>query len=378
MRWRHNRPRSRAIAAPEFRWTSCRPSSFRIVQRRSHDATRQTFFCATALEPTSVATSGSQSGVVARERWTFSRSEWLAIKVSAAAAGGAAADRRDPRHDRRNHPSHRTCHRQAQWRCTCWLRRELTAGGSVARPARRLRRFESWFSAHRASDPDGRAVFGPAPEWPRITSKDGPIARQAPRESLREHYGARSSRSEYASIRRRRSARRDAPVRRRHRLPTSTRLCSADCPDRRVNRLDCEYLAAIITRADWRTFAASVFARMQRQHRTSTRTSSSAVRDPVAPTPRSADERCCAIASQRSAIALMPSVGLLEKLDADARRARRRPALGPGADGGGVSSGPEWEKVERPLLDQLASLGWETLIWGEQQPNDRLRSFVGA
>ena len=35
-----------------------------------------------------------------------------------------------------------------------------------------------------------------------------------------------------------------------------------------------------------------------------------------------------------------------------------------------MSSGPEWEKVERPLLDQLASLGWETLIWGEQQPSD--------
>ena len=35
-----------------------------------------------------------------------------------------------------------------------------------------------------------------------------------------------------------------------------------------------------------------------------------------------------------------------------------------------MSSGPEWEKVERPLLDQLASLGWETLIWGEQHPGD--------
>lgn len=35
-----------------------------------------------------------------------------------------------------------------------------------------------------------------------------------------------------------------------------------------------------------------------------------------------------------------------------------------------MSGGPEWEKVERPLLDQLASLGWDTLIWGEQQPND--------
>lgn len=35
-----------------------------------------------------------------------------------------------------------------------------------------------------------------------------------------------------------------------------------------------------------------------------------------------------------------------------------------------MSVGPEWEKVERPLLDQLASLGWETLIWSEQQPSD--------
>lgn len=35
-----------------------------------------------------------------------------------------------------------------------------------------------------------------------------------------------------------------------------------------------------------------------------------------------------------------------------------------------MSSGPEWERVERPLLDQLASLGWDTLIWGEQQPSN--------
>jgi type I restriction enzyme R subunit len=35
-----------------------------------------------------------------------------------------------------------------------------------------------------------------------------------------------------------------------------------------------------------------------------------------------------------------------------------------------VSSGPEWERVELPLLDQLASLGWEPLIWGEQQFDD--------
>lgn len=35
-----------------------------------------------------------------------------------------------------------------------------------------------------------------------------------------------------------------------------------------------------------------------------------------------------------------------------------------------MSGGPEWEKVERPLLDQLASFGWEVLIWGEQQSDD--------
>lgn len=35
-----------------------------------------------------------------------------------------------------------------------------------------------------------------------------------------------------------------------------------------------------------------------------------------------------------------------------------------------MSSGPEWEKVERPLLDQLASLEWETLVWHEQQVSD--------
>ena len=32
-----------------------------------------------------------------------------------------------------------------------------------------------------------------------------------------------------------------------------------------------------------------------------------------------------------------------------------------------MSSGPEWEQVERPLLDHLSSLGWETLIWSERQ-----------
>jgi type I restriction enzyme R subunit len=35
-----------------------------------------------------------------------------------------------------------------------------------------------------------------------------------------------------------------------------------------------------------------------------------------------------------------------------------------------LSSGPEWELVERPLLALLASLGWETLVWGDQQPGD--------
>ena len=34
------------------------------------------------------------------------------LEGQGAAAGGAAADRRDPRHDRRNHPSHRSHHRQ--------------------------------------------------------------------------------------------------------------------------------------------------------------------------------------------------------------------------------------------------------------------------
>ena len=29
---------------------------------------------------------------------------------------------------------------------------------------------------------------------------------------------------------------------------------------------------------------------------------------------------------------------------------------------------PEWELVERPLLEQLASLGWRTLVWSERRP----------
>ena len=34
-----------------------------------------------------------------------------------------------------------------------------------------------------------------------------------------------------------------------------------------------------------------------------------------------------------------------------------------------MTSGPEWEQVERPLLEHLASLGWETLVWSERQPS---------
>ena len=32
-----------------------------------------------------------------------------------------------------------------------------------------------------------------------------------------------------------------------------------------------------------------------------------------------------------------------------------------------MTSGPEWEKVEWPLLEHLFSLGWETLVWSERQ-----------
>ena len=32
-----------------------------------------------------------------------------------------------------------------------------------------------------------------------------------------------------------------------------------------------------------------------------------------------------------------------------------------------MTSGPEWQKVERPLLDQLSLLGWKTLNWAERQ-----------
>ena len=33
-----------------------------------------------------------------------------------------------------------------------------------------------------------------------------------------------------------------------------------------------------------------------------------------------------------------------------------------------MNSAPEWEMVERPLLNHLASLGWQTLVWSERQP----------
>ena len=35
-----------------------------------------------------------------------------------------------------------------------------------------------------------------------------------------------------------------------------------------------------------------------------------------------------------------------------------------------MTAGPEWVKVERPLLKYLALLGWETLVWSERQPSD--------
>ena len=34
-----------------------------------------------------------------------------------------------------------------------------------------------------------------------------------------------------------------------------------------------------------------------------------------------------------------------------------------------MTPGPEWERVERPLLEHLFSLGWETLVWSERQPD---------
>ncbi len=32
-----------------------------------------------------------------------------------------------------------------------------------------------------------------------------------------------------------------------------------------------------------------------------------------------------------------------------------------------MSAGPEWQQVERPLLEHLFSLGWETLVWSRRQ-----------
>ena len=46
--------------------------------------------------------------------------------------------------------------------------------------------------------------------------------------------------------------------------------------------------------------------------------------------------------------------------------------VGSCADGGDMTSGPEWERVERPLLEQLLSLGWETLVWSKRQPDHRV------
>ena len=37
-----------------------------------------------------------------------------------------------------------------------------------------------------------------------------------------------------------------------------------------------------------------------------------------------------------------------------------------------MTSGPEWEKVERPLLEHLAVLGWDTLIWADRRPSDKV------
>ena len=37
-----------------------------------------------------------------------------------------------------------------------------------------------------------------------------------------------------------------------------------------------------------------------------------------------------------------------------------------------MTSGPEWNEVERPLLEHLSSLGWETLVWSERRVGDRV------
>ena len=41
-----------------------------------------------------------------------------------------------------------------------------------------------------------------------------------------------------------------------------------------------------------------------------------------------------------------------------------------------MTSGPEWEQVELPLLEHLASLGWETLIWSERHPSHNVDRSV--
>ena len=37
-----------------------------------------------------------------------------------------------------------------------------------------------------------------------------------------------------------------------------------------------------------------------------------------------------------------------------------------------MTSGPEWALVEGPLLENLFSLGWETLVWSQRQAEDRV------
>ena len=37
-----------------------------------------------------------------------------------------------------------------------------------------------------------------------------------------------------------------------------------------------------------------------------------------------------------------------------------------------MSFGPEWDLVERPLLEHLTALGWETLVWSERQPTENV------
>ncbi|MXX65034.1 MAG: HsdR family type I site-specific deoxyribonuclease [Acidimicrobiia bacterium] len=42
-----------------------------------------------------------------------------------------------------------------------------------------------------------------------------------------------------------------------------------------------------------------------------------------------------------------------------------------------MTSGPEWDMVERPLLEHLAALGWETLIWSERRPSHQVDRSSG-